>query len=820
MGNLKISEDLFLEKQELNRLKKFLEFDGFKQEFLLNSTQFGIVKGYNIPNGLNILPKNSFLVDNVGAASYTVNIGTGRAVNKFADILTLDVPFNLTIPNTGLWYWIKIKYQKVNYELGTVNIDINGNMTGTGTFFTEVLRGQPNFTTKIRFTNTIGNYFEYDVVDVISDTSAILSGDFLAENDLKYGVVGTFTPGFVPANADKMIYEYDSVLISLVAEDPYSLNVQPAKTNGEEFYLARVKTSGLNVEIQDKRLEFWETRAEYEMHFIDRAINPIIGVESVKWNLPTTARDENEINISWGYRTKNWTVDTTQNIITINTGLGGILKEGDVSKFVNGMFDGWRIYSTSGKYSRITSSTKTGTFINIKLDYLDINLFSTPGEELHIVPDVEEIEIKTSWDAAVHQHNIIEERFVFPIYFSTGKVYVRILDATTTYLYNIKFRYKTVREYTDWTQLPSDTIGFYAETSFDDYGILKTNPIDRVLKPYVSMLNDGFIEIVPNPDNWNIIFNQLLTGDVFGIEHQSVSNVTPVVQLTVGINKQHQVLNFSSVTLANDININLNKVRADGTPCINGNRFIIQIEGAFELNGRNLRICTDYVNPGSLTPVREIQAIDQYFIKQNQRLQRSGLVMMFTYDGTDWWLSISNEMNGVPKGTIVSYAGSSSEFDSTGLGIGTDVLGWALCNGNTQAGVVTKNLKGKVIAGYDALDAEYAQGATGGFKYITIGAGNLPSHQHTYSGTTNGESITHTHPYNIHASKQVGENTGTGEAAADPSSFTSGGTTSPNSPDHTHTYSGTTDPGGGSGSVTPTDNRQPFIALMYIQKII
>ena len=219
MSNLKITEDLFLEKQELNRLKRFLETDGFKQEFLLNTSSFGIVKGYSLPSGSIQVPQDSFLVET--AIFPNVNINPGRSIDKYANITTSDEKISVAVPNTGLWYWIKIKYKKVNYETGIVSIDINGNLTGTGTYFTEILRGQPNFTTKIKFTNSSLNTLEYDVVDVVSNGSAILNGDFLAESNLKYAVVGAFTPGFVPASEDKLIYEYDNIEISVISESSF-----------------------------------------------------------------------------------------------------------------------------------------------------------------------------------------------------------------------------------------------------------------------------------------------------------------------------------------------------------------------------------------------------------------------------------------------------------------------------------------------------------------------------------------------------------------------------------------------------------------------
>jgi hypothetical protein len=655
---------------------------------------------------------------------------------------------------------------------------------------------------------------------VITDGSAILSGDFIAETDIQYAVMGCFTPGFVPAVDDKLIYEYDDVEITVVSES--SINIPPAKTDNEEFYIARARTVGATIELQDKRTEFWETKAEYELYLMTILSNPIIGIESVKWDLTTTPRNLNEVNISWGYRSTNWSVDTSRNIVTINSGLGGILKENVITNFVNGMFNGWRLYTKTGKYFIIISSVKSGTQLNIKLDYLNYDDFDVSGDlnEIHIVPNAEEIEIRANYDSAIGINEKLEQRFLFPIHYSVGKIYLRIYNAETAYKYNLTYRYKNVKQYTGWQVFPNDATGYYSELSFDEFGVLNTNLIDRELKPYNGSATLGFCELVPHESNWNILFGELITGDIYGIEHRAMTNAVPVVDLVVGVNKQHQVLTFTSLTLSNDMYINLSKIRSDDTACINGNRFIVQIEGVFDLNGNTLKIVTDYVNTSSYTLVREIELKDQYFITQNQRIQRSGLVMIFTYDGTDWWLSISNEMNGVPVGTIVAYAGSAANFDSTGLGITGDVLGWALCNGETQAGIVTKNLKGRVIIGVDLDDPEYDEGdRTGGAKTSTIGNTNLPLHNHAISVTSGGESG-HTHPIGpfyedtpgafLHH-KVVYDPATSGDLFVADTGASTG---------HTHAITGNTNDGGGQTTPVGLEVRQPWITQLYIQKVI
>lgn len=95
----------------------------------------------------------------------------------------------------------------------------------------------------------------------------------------------------------------------------------------------------------------------------------------------------------------------------------------------------------------------------------------------------------------------------------------------------------------------------------------------------------------------------------------------------------------------------------------------------------------------------------------------------------------------LPVGMIAPYVGSTAPTD------------WLLCDGGSFSsstypalaavlgGTTTPNLKGKVIAGYDAGQAEFnTLKATAGSKTLSLAAGNLPVHthglnNHSHSGT-------------------------------------------------------------------------------------
>ena len=207
MSRLKISDNLFLEVAELNRLVKFLKDDGYKRLFKTFITNYGIVSSGD----------NSYFKPTADSANF-VKINAGLAFDSNLDAIVMKEDTILSVSDTGTKRWIVLSRSVSSLEEGTVSITVDGVLSGVDTRFTEILRGQPNFPTKVKF-NSQFNQGEYEVVEVTSDYNAILSGSFRAENGLKYSVVGTFTPGFQVPDDRKEIYEYDSYNLRIVDAD-------------------------------------------------------------------------------------------------------------------------------------------------------------------------------------------------------------------------------------------------------------------------------------------------------------------------------------------------------------------------------------------------------------------------------------------------------------------------------------------------------------------------------------------------------------------------------------------------------------------------
>lgn len=228
MSRLKLSENLFLEKQELDRLVKFLSDDGYKKLFKSVVSRFGITR--NIGDSFQAIKKN----DN------EIVISSGLAVTPNIEFIALNNNQTIAVTHSETRKWIVIKRSVTNSEVGYVSVDRSGNLTGVDTKFTEVLRGQPNFPVKVSFPNSKLNKSEYTVVQVNSDTKALLFGAFSDESGLKMDVTGTFTPGFIPSVQDKKIYEYDSCSFRAIESDS-----APSIKDNEFFVCSMVFKDGV-----------------------------------------------------------------------------------------------------------------------------------------------------------------------------------------------------------------------------------------------------------------------------------------------------------------------------------------------------------------------------------------------------------------------------------------------------------------------------------------------------------------------------------------------------------------------------------------------
>ena len=834
--NIKFVPNLFLEVVELERFKDSLDKQGFRKNLKENTERFGLIKNdKSDPSFLNGKVERDLDDSN---NNKTIKIKELFAIDQFGRFVYQPEQRSIPIPNDSNWHWVRVRYKISTLEKGTFSISANGNLVGSpDAELTKIFRGQPNFPTRIKFSNSPSNTLEYDVLDIIDDQHATLQhpslngglSQFVAESDLTFSIVGTFTPGVAINPGDKFPFEYDYAETQLIVET--SPNTRPSYIPDSEFYLARVKVVGSNLVIQDKRIEYWETKGSQRCIDIDRTVNPLIGVESIKWNSQLTAADRNIVEVAWGMRSQNWSIDSSQNILTLfGSAIGGKFKS--PTDFTDGDFDGWRVYTTqrNGKYSRVISSVKQGAAINLLLDILDVDDYSSDGGVTFdassnfyvlVVPDADSIDIKFIPNPGDEQP-YMEKVFNFPINSLTGKCeVVPYLDTpnidTDICTFNVQYRYKSYKDFTQYQPIPSDTVnGFWSERSFNkEDGNFKPDIGDRIQKTYTSYSVAGFIELEVCP--WSVyrFKGQVYKGDVIGVTTINSLPIT-LVTLTVGTSDRYQHL-VGNITLpGDDVYFKLDK-----TGAVEGNEFRIHIDCiSIDLVGKSIIIAQEATG-GVVQVLKTVGQGDVYMMKNID----GGLVFDCVFDDNGNWIIYQNYDTGRP-GEIVTLDGVISNlFDSSSkMGKVKGLYGFSLCDSSNS----TPNLVGRFIVGSGGTPSNYPVGETGGQANFTITRNNIPPHSHRYvDGYI--QARDGTGPFFSQTLESVVAGMGNQQLAATGAGMgidEGSGSTREAAYSIRNTGSGVTNVNGeleinvdGSGNSTPIDNRPPYYALIYAKKL-
>lgn len=376
MSKLNISPNLFLEVNELRKLVQFLTDDGYKP-FLKHLTKsFGIAQNEN---------NTYFKVSRKNEAQNIVIVNAGIAFDHNLNRIYLEEDKELSIPNTGVNQWLIISYTSTNNEEGTVSISAQGALSGIGTKFTSVLRGQPNFPTKVKFNSKI-NTGEYEVVDVTSDTVATIVGSFSAEQNLKYQVIGTFTPGFQPNDEDKTIYEYDSCRIDIVESED-----RPTLEEGQ-YIIAKVSYVGGVISVSDERIRNlfnYEVAIDDDVNTNTLQSNPFVALRQ------TTIRSERmlDVQFEWGYTVNKFELVTSADTNTFNI-ITGSSKYISSNRIPDGIFAGWLLVNRKNMVSVVIDDNKNNAIYINKLNPLMIT--GEGDDEFVIVPNVKDIEIEVT----------------------------------------------------------------------------------------------------------------------------------------------------------------------------------------------------------------------------------------------------------------------------------------------------------------------------------------------------------------------------------------------------------------------------------------
>jgi len=434
MSRLKFSPNLFLEVNELNRLIKFLDDDGYKRAFKALVKSFGIVQNSS----------NSYFKTTIKpGSSNVVIINSGLAFDTNMNAIVMENNLEMTIANTGVNRWLILSRDVSNIEKGTVTVNSDGSLSGVGTEFLKVLRGQPNFPVKIKLNSSV-NTSEYEVVNVVSDNSAVISGDFIPESGLSYSVIGTFTPGFQADETNKKIYEYDSYNIRIV--DSADL----PSISSDEFVLAKITFDGSGgMSVSDERVRYiFNNPYIQSSDNSDASKNPLasllsVGIVGGVKAVGSSVADF-ELIIEHGYTITKYELITTStsNSFNIITGQCNYLGSGNIP---DGLFKGWLLLNrTNMKYVTIDDNSNKSLFIT----NFDSSIIEETNNDFIVIPNFNEIEYEVKISSNVDRPSI-------PFYFKksvpdlNGRVrfyaYFPSVDLTNfSNIINVKVRYRMI----------------------------------------------------------------------------------------------------------------------------------------------------------------------------------------------------------------------------------------------------------------------------------------------------------------------------------------------------------------------------------------
>lgn len=409
MSKLKLSPNLFLEVNELNRFRRFLEDDGYKRVVKSMVKSYGIVEDST---------NSGFKVTKKPGTNNTIVINKGLAFDTNLDGIVMSSDLEMEIVNNGEKHWLILSRNTTNWEDGTISVNQDGSITGVGTEFLSVLRGQPNFPTKIKL-DSLNNTGSYEVVSVNSDTSALISGSVVAENGIKYSVIGTFTPGFQPLSVDELIYEYDSYSINIVESDS-----RPAVSENE-FILSCVTFDELNeMNVSDERINYMFNNPylqNYDENSTTDDIASLIRVDLLSKCSSGVDSITVGLTLEFGYTITRFELirTTSSNVFSILDGSCNFLGTGNIP---DNMFNGWLLLNKKNmKYAMITKNVNKNIYIN----NLDTSIIEDSDNEFVIVPNFDEIEFEVKLSNNVTNSQI-------PFFFKSS-----IEDVFSRYSFNI-----------------------------------------------------------------------------------------------------------------------------------------------------------------------------------------------------------------------------------------------------------------------------------------------------------------------------------------------------------------------------------------------
>ena len=416
MSKLKLSPNLFLEVAELENFRRLMVDEGYKAALQSLVKNFGIASNSE---------SNAFEVTATGEEN-TISIAPGTAWNKDFDRIISREAVTAQAIQSDTKTWVILSRAVTNYEAGTVSVTTDGTLTGVGTEFTKVLRGGDNFPNAVKFIDSTKNILNYEVINVVSDTSAVIAVPAAAESNMRYGVIGAFTPGFVPSNANELIYEYDSFQIRMVQSDN-----APDIQEGYEFIIAQLNWESGEMSIVDMR-----NSCTFNADPTEEIIAATTNIVSVL-NIDCYG-DMLRIAVENGYTVTGFKIRASALQFRILEGKNNVLGpvSGNSGSIPSSAFAGWTLFNrATGKGVRIVDNANT--LLTLASWSGDLSLGE--GDDFVIVPAVADIEYQltaagaTTWEG-------VRSTARFPVTDVQTNIFVPLKSGQTT----LTLRYRDI----------------------------------------------------------------------------------------------------------------------------------------------------------------------------------------------------------------------------------------------------------------------------------------------------------------------------------------------------------------------------------------
>ena len=430
MAKLKLSENLFLEVAELNRFRQFIEDDGWKRVIKSIIKSYGIVQDEQ---------NTYFKVTKQDNGNIIINPGLAFDSNLNAIVLNETLTREVVNPGANLPMWLILRRAVHNNEQGTVSVTADGTLVGVNTEFTKVLRGQPNFPTKIKFDSQV-NTSEYEVVQVNSDSSAIIAGAVTAESGLKYSVMGTFTPGYTPADENKLIYEFDSCeIVSVVSAGVPTLNP-------DEYLIASLVWDELGIlTVTDQRVSQMFNSDYSVNHQTAEGIDFMTSLVQASIvsgiNAVNTVSADLELILEHGYTVTSQQLEISEaaNMFIILSGSCNYLGSDMIP---TNAVNGWLLVNRA---NMVSANIINNVYNTLYLESVPGDLLLESGNDFVVVPNFREIEYEVKLGSNVA---MAAQPFVFrnsisnP--FTRARVYATFPKYGGANTVNVKVRYRMI----------------------------------------------------------------------------------------------------------------------------------------------------------------------------------------------------------------------------------------------------------------------------------------------------------------------------------------------------------------------------------------